>query len=153
MRMWLDTEFNEYNGQTISIGIVAEDGSEFYEVLEMHETPTKWVAENVMPLLRRAPLKLAELQKSLDLWLSQFDLLQIFVDHIADGYRFFKLLETDQQGGYLDVPGMMIIVVKDLPGSQRHFSDVEHHALSDARALKQRYQMKAAKIMEERENG
>lgn len=57
MRFWFDTEFYE-NGRTIrliSIGIIAEDGREYYA-----ETPasrhlsgrTKWLRENVRPHLR-----------------------------------------------------------------------------------------------------
>lgn len=55
MRYWLDTEFIE-DGRTIdllSIGIVAEDGREFYA--ESSDTDrsraSQWVRENVLPYL------------------------------------------------------------------------------------------------------
>ena len=55
MRYFIDTEFYEY-GRTIdliSIGVVAEDGREFYAVsqdAELHRV-SPWVRENVLPHL------------------------------------------------------------------------------------------------------
>lgn len=56
MRYWLDTEFIE-DGRTIdllSIGIVAEDGREFYAQYEHTNTglASDWVARNVLPHLQ-----------------------------------------------------------------------------------------------------
>jgi hypothetical protein len=52
-RYWLDTEFIE-DGKTIdllSIGIVCEDGREFYaQVIDVdHDRASPWVKENVLP--------------------------------------------------------------------------------------------------------
>ena len=32
MKLWIDTEFNEYKGALISLALVAEDGREWYGV-------------------------------------------------------------------------------------------------------------------------
>jgi hypothetical protein len=32
MKLWIDTEFNEYRGELISLALVAEDGREWYGV-------------------------------------------------------------------------------------------------------------------------
>ena len=32
MKLWIDTEFNEYRGALISMALVAEDGREWYGV-------------------------------------------------------------------------------------------------------------------------
>lgn len=54
MRFFLDTEFIELGGsnpiQPISIGIVAEDGREYYAItrLFMAETASQWVKDNVI---------------------------------------------------------------------------------------------------------
>lgn len=61
MRFWFDTEFYE-NGKTIeliSIGIVAEDGREYYS--ETGAAPylasqSKWLCENVLPHLTGSEL-------------------------------------------------------------------------------------------------
>ena len=41
MKLWLDTEFNGWEGGLISMGITSEDGKEFYEVLEFNN-PVPW---------------------------------------------------------------------------------------------------------------
>lgn len=57
MKFWFDTEFYE-NGQTInliSIGVVCEDGREYYAETTDAKTQarkTAWLAENVLPHLR-----------------------------------------------------------------------------------------------------
>lgn len=55
MRYWFDTEFNEdgYTIKLISIGVVAEDGREYYaEVAGAKKLcSTPWLAENVLPHL------------------------------------------------------------------------------------------------------
>ncbi len=35
MNIWIDCEFNEFGGDLISMALVADDGQEFYEVLEL----------------------------------------------------------------------------------------------------------------------
>lgn len=57
MKFWFDTEFYE-NGKTIeliSIGVVSEDGREYYaevaKTAKYYATMTKWLAENVLPHL------------------------------------------------------------------------------------------------------
>ena len=55
MRIYIDTEFNEFKGELISMALVAEDGEEFYEVLHC-ANPKGWVAEHVMPFLEKEPV-------------------------------------------------------------------------------------------------
>lgn len=59
MRFWFDTEFIE-DGRTIdllSIGIVAEDGREFYCEFDVdHRRASPWVKENVIAHLSGAPV-------------------------------------------------------------------------------------------------
>lgn len=70
MKFFLDTEFiergREHPMELISIGVVAEDGSEFYEVLCDWEPDhaSEWVKENVLPHLgtrhRTSPATVAQ---------------------------------------------------------------------------------------------
>lgn len=59
MRFWFDTEFIE-DGRTIdllSIGIVAENGREFYCEFDVdHRRASPWVKENVIPYLHGTPI-------------------------------------------------------------------------------------------------
>ncbi len=51
MRYYLDTEFNEFRGELISLALVRQDGkANFYTVLGC-DNPGPWVAKNVMPYL------------------------------------------------------------------------------------------------------
>lgn len=53
MRYYLDTEFDEKKAELISIGLVAQDGREFYAVNESydHARMPDWQKEHVAPLL------------------------------------------------------------------------------------------------------
>lgn len=52
MRLFIDGEWNSFGGDLISLALVAEDGREWYEVLDCVD-PHPWVAENVIPKLGR----------------------------------------------------------------------------------------------------
>lgn len=57
MRYFLDVEFNGFGGELISLALVPEatDAAPFYEAVAC-ETPTPWVAEHVLPVLRTTPI-------------------------------------------------------------------------------------------------
>src|SRR5574343_1488800 len=61
VRMWIDTEFNEYRGELISLALVSEDGREWYGV-RFCDAPGWWVREHVMPHLNQEPRRDAELR-------------------------------------------------------------------------------------------
>ena len=51
MRYFLDTEFNGFAGELISVALVPEHGDqEFYAVLPLPEAPNNWVTRNVLAL-------------------------------------------------------------------------------------------------------
>jgi hypothetical protein len=52
VKLWIDTEFNEYRGALISLALVAEDGREWYGV-RYCDDPGWWVGEHVMPHLNQ----------------------------------------------------------------------------------------------------
>lgn len=53
MRYYIDTEFDEYWSTLISIGVVAQDGREFYAINSNYDwsESTQWLIENVRPHL------------------------------------------------------------------------------------------------------
>jgi hypothetical protein len=53
MNIYIDCEYNGFNGSLISMALVTMDGQEFYEVLPC-DCPDEWVAANVMPVLNKA---------------------------------------------------------------------------------------------------
>ena len=50
MRYYLDTEFNEFGGELISLALVAEDGTELYLATNCAHSGA-WVLANVIPVL------------------------------------------------------------------------------------------------------
>lgn len=137
MRMWLDTEFNSFQGNLISIGIVAEDGNVFYEVRketrQMELDP--WVEQNVVPFLNRHPIKdIVEweddstIQYKLSVFLLQYPEVEIIADWPEDIQHLCNFMITG--------PGMMIntplkmnfVVDRSVCGE----SLVPHNAIYDA---------------------
>lgn len=154
MRYFLDTEFIE-DGKTIellSIGIVCEDGREFYQVTQLGfdelQTPTlsnDWVRENVLPHLLDGPgrdLQTAVNQQSLRM------LVEEFCDPETNGKPEFWGYYADYDwvvfcqlfGRMIDLPKGFPMYCRDIKqwaddlGSPRlpEQSTTEHHALADA---------------------
>jgi hypothetical protein len=156
VRYWLDTEFIE-TGRTIdliSIGVVCEDGREFYaENRDVNLLAASgWVCENVVPHLRGPD----------GLWPSRewgglmprFLIAEMLVDFVAagDGKPEFWGYYADYDwvvtcwlyGRMIDLPDgwpMFCMDVKQLAVSLGNpdlpeQAGVEHHALADARWTK-----------------
>lgn len=141
MRFWFDTEFVE-DGRTIdliSIGVVAEDGREFYaENSECDfDRACPWVRENVLPhldegSLRRSPRK-AIAQKLIEFMGDQPEIWAYYAD-----YDWVVLCQLF--GRMVDLPKGWPMYCRDVkqlcddmgnPALPRK-SDTEHHALADA---------------------
>lgn len=130
MRLWLDTEFNGFGGELISIALVDEVGNYFYAALEC-TTPTQWVAENVLPFLKIAPMGLSTLQHGLRNFLATYPAIEVIADWPEDISHFCNTLILSP-GQRMNVPPltMTLCTQQALP------SPVPHNALSDALALR-----------------
>jgi hypothetical protein len=108
MLLFVDTEFTDLiDTELISIGIVSEDGQEFYaECSEFNLARcSDFVKAAVLPLLGRdSPFVGTEEQLSAALknWISQFDQIEVLVDYSAD-FEFFYYLVRDPET--LSLPG------------------------------------------------
>ncbi len=135
MRAWIDTEFDGYEGRLISIAIVAEDGREWYAVINGPPPKDKWVAENVMPVLGNGrPMSPLMASASLGLWLSKYRSLHIIADWPDDIAYFSRALIT-VPGEMVAVPKLTFELDRDLPCTA-DWSKIPHNALEDARALR-----------------
>jgi hypothetical protein len=134
MRIYIDTEFNEYKGELISLALVAENGSEWYGVREMTETPGPWVAKHVIPVLGHNPTPDALLKSSLAEWLSTFNTVHIIADWPEDISHFCNFLITGP-GERIGPNNLSFAVIRDLPNTAE-ISKIPHNALEDARSLK-----------------
>lgn len=129
MKIWIDCEFNSSQGELISLALVADDGREFYEVLDC-DNPEPWVAEHVMPVLGELPIPKAEFQAKLQEFLQQFHTVHIVADWPEDISHFMRALITGP-GTRLDTPALTAEVLRvDAP------SDLPHNALADARGIR-----------------
>jgi hypothetical protein len=129
MNIYIDCEFNGFGGQLISMALVAEDGNEFYEVLECYN-PVPWVAENVMPFLNRDSVSSTMFKKRLAHFLNQYDELHIIADWPDDIRHFCQALITGP-GTMLSTPSRITMEINRKINS---ISRIPHNALEDARA-------------------
>jgi len=132
-KIYLDTEFNGFNGELISMALVSETGEEFYEVLEC-KNPVPWVKQHVMPILNKEPVTLKQLQLELEKYLMQFGGVRIITDWPEDLVHFCKCL-LNSPGFRINYPNNFEMVIdKMLPNTALH-SKIPHNALEDARSL------------------
>ncbi len=153
MRFFLDTEFTTDDPaalELMSIGIVGEDGSEFYAVSSEFDPArmSDWVREHVLPLLepRRDPV-----------WMSRTTIRDRVVAFLGDratelwGYvpAYDWFLVHGLFGGWSKLPDSIpwncwdlkqwaweLGVVDELPKQ----TTTEHHALEDARYDRELYE-------------
>ena len=130
MNIYIDTEFNDFGGELISLGMVDETGRDFYAVLNCQD-PSPWVAANVIPVLGQPYASLRMLQQRLQAWLSAYRTAHIVADWPEDIAHFCRALITGP-GMRLDTPPLTMEVRRDLDSGA---SAVPHNALEDARAI------------------
>jgi len=133
MRIWIDTEFNDFKGELISMALVAEDGSEFYESLGC-ENPSPWVAVNVIPIVGKEPIHKNIFQIRLADFLANFDQVHLIADWPEDIQHFCETLITGP-GKRLDTPPLTMEIRRDLDAT----SLLPHNALADARAIMRKH--------------
>jgi len=140
MRYFLDTEFNGWLGELISLAMVCEDGRELYLLnIDRLENTIDWVKENVMPILTvpgADPLcsTLDQIGPRIEEFFAGDKAPHIVVDWPDDIKYLCEMLITGP-GEMIRVPRMTFELARvdayptALPGA------VQHNALWDARAL------------------
>ncbi len=137
MKLFLDTEFNGFQGKLISMALVPENDSvpEFYKELEIKDQLEPWVRDNVVPHLFLAPCSFSEFQNALANYLWKVGDCTIIADWPDDIRYFCESLITG--------PGMMLKFVNNLKFELdfgiEYESLVPHNALHDARAIRDFY--------------
>lgn len=130
--LYLDTEFNGFNGQLISMGIVSSvTNREFYGVLQLPEKVHPWVQEHVVPYLLIGSEDYEVFRYRLYHYLKYHEGEPIAADWPEDLSHLLQCL-CDPGGN-----GMSFNLELDLrlikSGDLK--SDFPHNALSDAKAL------------------
>lgn len=130
MNIYIDTEFNDFGGELISLAMVDENGRGFYAVLNC-QNPTPWVAENVIPVLGQRFASLRMLQTRMEAWLAEYPCVHVVSDWPEDIAHFCRALITGP-GMRMDTPPLTLEVRRDLSSDA---SAIPHNALEDARAI------------------
>lgn len=133
MKIYLDTEFNDYKGELISMALVAENGQEWYGVRRW-SNPTEWVGQHVIPFLGREPESDDALRASLHQFLNSFPEVRIISDWPGDVAHFAHFLEY-APGERIGPDVLTFEVRRDLPDTSTK-SKIPHNALEDARAMR-----------------
>ena len=137
-RLFLDTEFNGFGGALMSMALVPEDKKlpEFYLELETKGQLHPWVKENVVPHMFMIPKPFAQFQAHLSLYLLSIqDDITIIADW-PDDIRYFCEALIVGPGERISVPTKINF---EMNLSIDYVSEVPHHALYDARGIREFY--------------
>lgn len=141
MRLYLDTEFNGFGGELISLALAADNGGELY-IIRSIVPPNlyePWVIDNVLPNLTideypgRA-LSDEEFMRQFALFIYRYRGAEIVADWPADIEHFCACMTYLGREDGFKVPGEFTFRLIDRMGDYN--SALPHNALSDARALR-----------------
>jgi hypothetical protein len=134
MRLFLDSEFNGFGGDLISMALVADDGAEWYEVLDIKQAMDPWVVEHVLPVLNKAPVSRSDFMDSFSRFIWRYSGCELVADWPADFSHFCNLLSWSGAQAGFRIP--LECSMRLLRGSPDISPEIPHNALSDARALR-----------------
>ena len=143
MRYFLDTEFNGFGGELLSLALVPEEGAdEFYVTLACEARLLPWVEQHVAPFLDHVPaglqsprLSRKDAAVSVSHYLAMDPEPLIAADWPEDIAQFCNLLMTGP-GEMVPVPPLSFQLIPLGGFSTAANSRVPHNALHDARALR-----------------
>lgn len=134
MNLYLDTEFNGFEGELISMALVSEDGVlEWYGAKFIGKAYTQWVRDNVIPVLNIEQDYPHVFKHRFHQFICAFDNLMIICDWHTDAQHFCAQLAGNDYGSSLDF-ACNITILRTPPNLNLN-SVTPHNALSDARAL------------------
>ena len=141
MNYYLDTEFNGYRGELISLALVGEDGRSLYIVINdgVRETD-EWVHHNVMPVIDASPAKPLEVTREeaslrLDVYFARDPAPHVIADWPVDIQHLCDLLITGP-GTMIDIPGITFEVKRVDAYPTTLDGMTQHNAWCDAMALR-----------------
>jgi hypothetical protein len=142
LRYFLDTEFNGFGGELISLALVPEYGDQdFYVSLPLPADIHPWVQLNVIPYLRFVPpgidhqLNHEDAARHIEAFLAHDTDPVIIADWPDDLAHFCRLLVTGP-GEMIAIDGLHLQLINGAGFSSAANSKTPHNALHDARALK-----------------
>ena len=134
MKLFIDTEFNGYKGDLLSIALVAADGRYFYKELHFADDYDPWVKANVLPFLHGKPETTSDVQIALQAWLLAYDAVEIIADW-PDDIRYFCELLITGPGVCINTPPLSFTIIQHV----EYKSAIPHNALADAMGIQAWY--------------
>jgi hypothetical protein len=139
MRYFLDTEFNEFGGELISLAMVSETGLRELYVATECKKPCPWVKENVLPLISvvgATPFYIDPDQfgHQIARFLYDDEMPIIIADWPDDISYFCKALIT-APGKMIDISPLQFLLLRVDAYPTLLEDAIQHNALWDARAL------------------
>jgi hypothetical protein len=137
MRYFLDSEFNGFGGELISIALVPEnpDLPPFYEAVPCAH-PSAWAAQHVMPVLQTQPISRSEVTTKLAAYLHG-DQEPVVIGDWPEDIAHLALLMVTGPGWRMTSP-LLRFELLDLPlFDSEKLSKVPHNACYDAIALRE----------------
>jgi hypothetical protein len=132
MRLFLDTEFNGFGGELISLALVSEAGGEWYASLPLPDSVHPWVLEHVVPKLGDARLPKEAFLADLHRFLRPFHRPTIVCDWFEDAVHLLKCFSRGSYQSSINLE-CLIQLVNTPSGTQ---VTNPHNALDDARDLR-----------------
>jgi hypothetical protein len=133
MKLYLDTEFNGFGGELISMAVVPRDEEVWYEAMDV-AGPTEWVAKHVIPVIRRQTIGPDAFRASFHRYIKRFKNPEVICDWWEDAAHFCRMLGGKEFGSSLDFPCRISIISTPLG---HPVSVLPHNALCDALALRE----------------
>lgn len=148
MRYFLDTEFNGFGGELISLALVREDGDSLYLVYpEPFDRYDLWVQKNVMPILWSIPSPLPGMAHKLNLRKDGGALIQEFLHNDPnpliitdwpDDIKYFCQELITGPGTMINIPQLSFQMVRVDAYPTTLEGAVQHNAWWDAMALREK---------------
>lgn len=136
MKLYLDTEFNGFGGELLSLALVHETGY-WYEVKTINSPYHPWVKEHVVPFFYKPPLRPLIFKSEFQRYITQFENPEIICDWHEDAIHFLNLMNGNDYGSSLNLD-CKITIIRTPPDTI--FPRIPHNAMSDAQALMEWYE-------------
>ena len=146
MKYYLDTEFNEFGGELISLALVREDALSLYLVYPDLKEYGPWVKENVVPILWKIPsptiIKAYEVKsiqegaRRIQSFLAD-DPHPVIITDWPDDIRYFCQAIITGPGMMINIPGLVFQMLRVDAYPTTLEGAVQHNAWWDAMALRE----------------
>lgn len=141
---YIDTEFNSFGGDLLSLALVREDNHSLYLIYDFSGTYDPWVKENVVPILYDVPDLPRLFYNNVDIVtgahaIQQFlkdDLIPHIIADWPDDIRYFCQAIISGSGTMVNIPRLDFTLARVDAYPTTLENAVQHNALWDAYALK-----------------